>query len=243
MVALHFLQRIFANRSWTFSSAIEYLAPQEGQESFTSTFESARRARRGKWVSFHVDSLRSSEPIDPLAASIYHAAHPRDEWSRQKSERCPHAPTCAEPAPGTDIQTLLIIPGMLDDNKGQPRRLEPGRACVLGSGFGFVAGFAHPLRPSGRRLAGRCALSPRSSPRIHPLATALPDDCRLRRQARARSSKFHPNRAGRRSRVVEVPIGVRALRGFSRQTLAGHGRTARRAEPTRNRFAPEGEHA
>jgi hypothetical protein len=37
MVALHFRQRILASRSWTFSSAIEYLAPQEGQESFTTT--------------------------------------------------------------------------------------------------------------------------------------------------------------------------------------------------------------
>src|SRR5215471_16677355 len=37
IVALHFLQRILASRSWTFSSAMEYLAPQEGQESFTAT--------------------------------------------------------------------------------------------------------------------------------------------------------------------------------------------------------------
>src|SRR6201992_932921 len=37
IVALHFRQRIFARRSWTFSSAMEYLAPQEGQESFTAT--------------------------------------------------------------------------------------------------------------------------------------------------------------------------------------------------------------
>jgi hypothetical protein len=35
MVALHFRQRIFARRSETFSSAIEYLAAHAGQEIFT----------------------------------------------------------------------------------------------------------------------------------------------------------------------------------------------------------------
>src|SRR6478735_1876312 len=35
MVALHLRQRIFANRSETFSSAIEYLAAHAGQEIFT----------------------------------------------------------------------------------------------------------------------------------------------------------------------------------------------------------------
>jgi uncharacterized membrane protein YhfC len=35
MVALHFRQRIFASRSETFSSAIEYLAAHAGQEIFT----------------------------------------------------------------------------------------------------------------------------------------------------------------------------------------------------------------
>jgi hypothetical protein len=35
MVAPHLRQRIFARRAWTFSSAIEYLAEQEGQEIFT----------------------------------------------------------------------------------------------------------------------------------------------------------------------------------------------------------------
>src|SRR6185369_16986604 len=36
MVALHLRQRIFAKRSETFSSAIEYLAAHAGQEIFTS---------------------------------------------------------------------------------------------------------------------------------------------------------------------------------------------------------------
>ena len=47
MVALHLRQRILARRSWTFSSAIEYLAPQEGQESFTSTLERTRQQTDG----------------------------------------------------------------------------------------------------------------------------------------------------------------------------------------------------
>src|SRR5688572_32510878 len=37
MVAPHLRQRILARRAWTFSSAMEYLAEQEGQEIFTNS--------------------------------------------------------------------------------------------------------------------------------------------------------------------------------------------------------------
>src|SRR6476620_10326099 len=71
MVALHFLQRIFASRSWTFSSAMEYLAPQEGQESFTADPWS-RPPKIGRGVGFN--ELERSDYI--LAESaIYHAPH------------------------------------------------------------------------------------------------------------------------------------------------------------------------
>jgi hypothetical protein len=51
IVALHLRHRIFARRSWTFSSAIEYLAEHEGQESFTVTFYDSRRSGGGGWFS------------------------------------------------------------------------------------------------------------------------------------------------------------------------------------------------
>ena len=65
IVALHLRQRILASRSCTFSSAMEYLAPQVGQESFTATLGLSPPEWDGtkRFNELHSDYILSEVPV------------------------------------------------------------------------------------------------------------------------------------------------------------------------------------